>query len=274
MTALLRSEWIKFRSVRSTVVTLVLAGALVVLVAVLSANSADSATTTTCVTATSSPEAPPSVDEPDDGGVCGPGSQLVEVSQSTNLSALAGGVTLATLLFGVLGVQVIGQEYRFNTIRPTFTAAPRRIPVLAAKVVVVAVASAVTAGAMMLACLLVGQVMVEDFVVDGTDQRIIWATVLFAALWSTACVGIGAIVRQPIAGILVAIGYSLVGENIIGLVFSSTQKWLPFANGVQMTLRLDDTGDLLSPLAGGIYFAVVCAVLVVVGAVLVDRRDA
>ena len=35
MTDLIRSEWIKFRSVRSTLVTLVLAGALVVLVAVL-----------------------------------------------------------------------------------------------------------------------------------------------------------------------------------------------------------------------------------------------
>ena len=54
-----------------------------------------------------------------------------------NLGNVIGGVQVAIFLFGTLGVQIIGQEYRFNTIRPTFTAAPWRMRVLAAKLVVV-----------------------------------------------------------------------------------------------------------------------------------------
>ncbi|MCB1039375.1 MAG: hypothetical protein KDA94_07595, partial [Acidimicrobiales bacterium] len=66
MIDLLRSEWIKFRSVRSTVVTLLLAGAIVVLVAVLVAVNTDE-------------------------------------GAHTNLTGITGGVSFATLLFGVLG---------------------------------------------------------------------------------------------------------------------------------------------------------------------------
>lgn len=238
MTNLLRAEWIKFRSVRSTIVTLVLAGAIVVLVAVIAANQAD-------------------------------------VGFRTNLSALTGGVTFATLIFGVLGVQVIGQEYRFNTIRPTFTAAPHRYRVIAAKVIVVAVACATVAVVMVAFCWVVGATMIDGFEVDGTDRRVAWGIVVFSALWSAAGVGVGAIVRQPIAGILVMAGYSLIIENLIGGLFPDTLRWLPFQNGLQMTLRLEDSSDLLQPLlGGGTYFAVVCAALIVVGAVLVDRRDA
>src|SRR5579862_8167155 len=43
--------------------------------------------------------------------------------------ALAG-LNLAMLLAGVLGVHLIGQEYRFSTIRATFAAVPRRLSVV------------------------------------------------------------------------------------------------------------------------------------------------
>ena len=69
------------------------------------------------------------------GNPCPDGLQAVP--DAHNLTDLTVGVSLACLLFGVLGVQVIGQEYRFNTIRPTFTAAPRRLPVVLAKLIVV-----------------------------------------------------------------------------------------------------------------------------------------
>jgi hypothetical protein len=58
-------------------------------------------------------------------------------------------------------------------------------------------------------------------------------------------------------------------------MFDSTLKWLPYQNGVQMTLRLEDSDlGLQSLLGGGIYFAAICFALLAVGMVLVDRRDA
>ena len=275
MTDLIRSEWIKFRSVRSTLVTLVLAGALVVLVALLQANEANSsdATTTRCETVAQAQEGTTVQSRPDP--TCGEGSLLVTRPEPADLSKLVGGVSLAALLFGVLGVQVIGQEYRFSTIRPTFTAAPRRLRVLVAKLVVVTSACAVVAAAMVALCWVVGTVMVDSFSVDGVDRRIAWGIVVFTVLWTTAGMGLGAIVRQPIAAIMILAGYSLVAENLLAAIVDGTGRWLPFLNGFQMTQR-DPGGqlDLRPVLEGGLYFAGACLLVWAIGAALVERRDA
>jgi ABC-2 type transport system permease protein len=277
---LLRSEWIKFRSVRSTLITLLIAGALVVLVAVLTANHLNSESdnircepTSSITTETTVPVDP---NAPDGFSTCGDGYTAVTGAQTTHLSDVTGGVVFAALLFGVLGVQVIGQEYRFNTIRPTFTAAPRRLKVVAAKLIVVCGSCALIAAAMVGFCWLAGSVMLEQFQIDGTDRRIAWGIVVFSVLWSAAGLGVGAIVRQPIAGILILVAESLVVEGLIGGIKPAAQKWLPFTNGLQMTYRGDesDSMHLQSLLAGGIYFAAFCALLVAIGAILVNRRDA
>ncbi|MFN8018046.1 MAG: ABC transporter permease [Acidimicrobiales bacterium] len=136
MIDLIRAEWIKYRSIRSTVITLAVAGGLAVLVAVLVARYANNH------------------------------------GEATNLADLTSGLGLAVLLFGALGVQVVGSEYRFNTIRPTFTAAPHRVRVIIAKVIVACAASAVVSTAMVAACWLVGTVYAHDFEVRGIDHRI------------------------------------------------------------------------------------------------------
>ena len=275
MSDLLRSEWIKFRSVRSTLVTLALAGGLVVLVAVLQANDANQAdpTLSRCESIEQSQEGSVVSTRPDP--TCGDGSLLVTRAQSADLSKLTQGVSLAVLLFGILGVQVIGQEYQFSTIRTTFAAMPRRRHVLAAKLAVVTSACAVVAAAMVALCWLVGIVMVDSFQVDAVDRRIAWAIVVFSVLWTTAGMGLGAIVRQPIAAIMILAGYSLVAENLLAAVVDGTARWLPFLNGFQMTQR-DTAAELdLRPLfEGGLYFGVVCVAVWLVGAILVQRRDA
>lgn len=238
MKDLVRAEWIKYRSIRSTVITLAVAGGLVVLVAVLVVRHAN-----------------------------GQG-------EAATLADLTVGLGLASLLFGALGVQVIGSEYRFNTIRPTFTAAPLRIRVVIAKVIVASTASAVVSAVMVAVCWLVGTLLADDFVVRSVDRRIAWGIVLFCALWTAAGVGIGAIVRQPVAGILAMVGWSLIGESLLGSLVQSTNAWLPYLNGSQMAREADPGSDLQSVLSGGIYFAVVCFALVAIGAWLVDRRDA
>ena len=270
MIDLVRSEWIKFRSVRSTVVTLVLGGAFVVLIAVLSITQSDSSATT-CEPADSVTQAELAADQ----GFCGEGFVAVERQASINLTGITGGVTFATLLFGVLGVQAISQEYRFNTIRPTFTAAPDRRKVLVAKLLVVTGACAAIAAVMVAGCWLMGTLLADDFVVDAIDRRAAWGIVVFSVLWTMAGVGVGAIVRQPIAGILILVGESLIAEQLVGGLLDGTAKWMPFTNGIQMTLRNEEPStDLLSPLAGGLYFAAFCAALFVIGTILADRRDA
>ena len=211
MVNLIRSEWIKFRSVRSTLVTLILAGGLVVLIGVISATQ-------------------PNDDFP---------------------------------------------PIRFDTIRPTFTAMPRRWRVLVAKLVVVTSACAAISILMVGFCWLIGSVMVDGFEVDGFDRRTALGIVLFSIGWSALGMGVGAIVRQPIAGILILLAEAFVVENIVAGLVPSLAKWMPFINGFQMTFRVGNSGsDFQSVLGGGIYFFAVATAVWLIGAGLATRRDA
>ncbi len=239
MIDLIRAEIIRFRSVRSTLVVLFGAIAITVLFAVLEAHD------------------------------------LASAPRTVHLGEVNAGASLSAFLFGALGVQVIGQEYRFNTIRSTFAATPNRPKVVAAKLLVVTVACALAALVMMVLAGAVGTLLVDRFAIDGLDLRVVGGTALFAAGWSAMGLGVGAIVRQPIAGILILLGEGFVGEQIIRGVFEGTGPWLPFLNGVQMMTR-DRPEDLhlRSVLGGGAYFFAVAAVVLAVGIVLVERRDA
>lgn len=238
----IRSEWIKFRSVRSTLILLMIGGLITVAIGALSIG------------------------------------EISDNHQSFNLTDISGGAQISVILFGALGVQIIGQEYRFNTIRPTFSATPNRWRVLVAKMVVISMAVAVVAALMLGVCVLMGKLFLDGFALDDTDVRIIWGTVLFAVLWSLAGVGVGAILRQPIAGIIILLVEGGVVEPIVGGLFSGTVKWLPFLNGSQMMFRNEGDPDpnfaLRSPLDGGVYFAMVIAVVLALGLVLAQRRDA
>ena len=101
------SEWTKFRSLRSTLYTLLLAVVFMVgLGALISAITAN---------------------QP--GGL-GPGQSAISASLS--------GIFFAQLAIGVLGVLLISGEYSTGMIRSSLTVVPRRLPMLWGKVVVFA----------------------------------------------------------------------------------------------------------------------------------------
>lgn len=273
MIHLVRSEWIKFRSVRSSVILVLVAGLMVVLIAILAANEAqDTLDRSTCERTVAA----------DDGGTFTEQRPCSAVEgfegwepATANLGDVTVGIPFALFLFGALGVQIIGQEYRFNTIRPTFTAAPRRWRVLVAKLLVVTAAIAAISVVMLAICAVVGTVMLDPFSFDGTDARVVAGIVAFSIGWATMGMGVGSILRQPVAGILVLLVEAFVLEQMIAGFLPSAARWMPFLNGIQMTVREpNDSGDFLSPLAGGIYFFAVAAALWLIGAVLVSRRDA
>ncbi|HEY4375712.1 MAG TPA: ABC transporter permease [Acidimicrobiales bacterium] len=235
----IRSEWIKLRTVRSTILTFAVAVGLVVLAATYTALRAD----------------------------------RVRHYHSDHITL---GVTIAELLFGILGVQIIGQEYRFNTIRTTFTAVPNRIRVLAAKLVVIVLASAGAAIIMIAASLAIGKVIMgSSLVIDASDRGPLLGMIVVAVLWAGVGFAVGAIVRQPIAGILIVIIWPLVVEGIVHDLVPASRPWLPFLNGIQISLRgTHSDAGLRSPGSGAWYFLVFTVLLAAVGLVLAQRRDA
>lgn len=104
-----RAEWIKLRSVRSRLVTLLIgAGAAIALGALFASFAA---------------------------------RRVANGRPTDSLSLSLGGFGLAQLVIGVLGVLVTG-EYSSGLIRTTFSAVPRRLPVLWAKAAVFAATTA------------------------------------------------------------------------------------------------------------------------------------
>ena len=238
MTGVLRAEWIKLRTVRSTWATLAAALGLTLMVAILSA------------------------------------AQGIQRGGVTNLSALTGGIGAAALVFGALGVQAMGIEYRHATIRPTFTAVPRRWQVLLAKLAVVLLLVSVSAAGLVAVSWVIGITTVPGFRVDATDQRLAIGLIVFCAGMTVAGFGVGCIVRQPVAGVLGLLVDAFMVERLLLGLLPSAAPWLPFANGFQMTLRFEGHTPLRPLVPGGAYFLAVSVGLTLVGAILTERRDA
>ena len=113
-----RSEWIKLRTLRSTFWTLISAVVLVVGIASLVAFAI-----------------------PDRSVLVGRVSEAQRAAveaQAANFATTAAtaGLTFASLVIAVLGVLVISGEFSTGMIRSSFTAVPRRFPVFAAKTLV------------------------------------------------------------------------------------------------------------------------------------------
>jgi hypothetical protein len=109
----IKSEWIKLRSLRSTVITLSAAALILVLLGLVFAAVQSGQIT-----------------RPDGG----PGADVGLDPTAISLS----GVMLAQLIVGTLGVMVTAGEYTTGMIRSSLAAVPRRLPVLWAKAIVLA----------------------------------------------------------------------------------------------------------------------------------------
>jgi hypothetical protein len=253
MIGVIRSEWLKLRSVRSN---LVLLGFVVVLGIGLGA-------LLTGVVP----------DHARRGGDRGP---LQSTFDRAGI-ALAG-LNLAMLLAGVVGVHLVGQEYRFNTIRATFAAVPRRLNVMVSKFVVViatiAVLGAVTTGVayVLNAAILSGRGFPIDTSVPGFGRAILGTWLLMIG-YSIVGFGVGMIVRQPIGGIILVLAFPLVVEPLLGLIGSNVSKWMPYNAGSQLLERFRDP-DQFGPWAGFVYFVLIGVALCAIGAALANRRDA
>jgi len=248
----IRSEWIKLRSLRSTPITLVAALAVVIGLGVAAAAVVSS------------------------GGRAGPpGAQAVD---PTDLSL--SGVTLGQLIIGVLGVLVVTGEYTTGMIRATFSAVPTRLPVLWAKIVVFGGVVLAISLVSSLAAFLGGQAVLGTDGVTLGDSGVLRA-VLGAAIYLTGIgllgLALGAILRRTAGAIGALVGLILILPTMVGLLPDSWSgplaKVLP-SNAGGVFMAVDPGSALLAPWAGLAVFVTWFAGALVIAAVLLRRRDA
>jgi hypothetical protein len=190
------------------------------------------------------------------------------------------GVQLAQLAIGVLGVLIITAEYSTGMIRASFTAVPKRLPVLWAKI---GVFGAVTFALMLPAVLIaffVGQAILSRHQINVAFSAPHVARVLFgAALYLTVVglfgLGLGAIVRSTAGGISAFAASMFVLPPLMNVLPASWNRaaspYLPLQAGE--AILATTPGGHLSPWVGLLLFAGYAAVAIAVAAVLLVRRD-
>jgi len=256
---LMRAEWTKIRSVRSTVWTLLIF--IVVCVGL----------TALITWLTESHWTGPHAASRDASALSDPVGFI-----------LGAGVGLGQLAIAVLGVLVMTSEYSSGVIRASLLAVPRRIPMLAAKVVVFALLLLVVTEIVAFCSFFVGSAILHAHVAvslgDSGVARAVAGAGLYLTLLGLFSVAIGTMIRHTAGAISTAIGVVFVLPILSGLLPGSwgahINAYLPEQAGTLITHTQEVSGDLLSPWQG---FGVMCiwtALLLAVAAYLLARRDA
>ncbi|MFF7983668.1 ABC transporter permease subunit [Streptomyces sp. NPDC007901] len=235
----LRSEWGKFWSLRSSWITLAVAVFLLVLFGTIA-----SYTYSAGATAAGGPP-----------GASGGDSDAVSLALT--------GVTFASLAVGVLGVLLSAGEYSTGMIRSTLSAVPRRLPVLWAKAAVIGPIALVltTLGALAAFGLgspgLDGESISLSLGDDGVLRSLAGAG-LYLGLVAVFGVALGVLLRNSAGAIASLVGILLILPGLASLLPDSWNDTLsPYfpGNAGQAVYALHQSSGALSPGAGIAVFA-------------------
>jgi ABC-type transport system involved in multi-copper enzyme maturation permease subunit len=194
------------------------------------------------------------------------------------------GLSLGQLAAAVLGALVVSTEYSTHAIRSTLTATPRRLRLLAAKglvfVLVVLVAGLVTS---FLAFFVSRPFFDPQFRVGLSDPGVLRALVgggLYVAGSGMFGFAFGALLRHTAAAITAAVAVLLVlpplsnflpgswGDSVTGHFTSNAGQAITYAH------QVPGGGVTLSPWNGYAWFTAEWLVVLLVAAILMQRRDA
>ncbi len=246
-----RSEWIKLRSLRSTfwvaAITIVVMGAFAGLFA---------------WAMTSFPE-----------GASGGAGVLVV------------GYPIAQLTIAVLGALVVTGEYATGAFRSTLAAEPRRMRVVASKaLVLLAVAFVVSTLALALSAAVALPVLSAggiEVAFGADDLRALIGAVLYLTVSAWFAFGIGLLVRNTAAAITTAVGLLFILPIVVQIIAATTgaewlrdlYQYLPAPAGSAVV-----SGDVigmggLEPWTGFAVFCGYTAVLLAAGSIAFTRRD-
>jgi ABC-2 type transport system permease protein len=157
------------------------------------------------------------------------GSPSPFADPGTIRSIYNGGNTVARIIAMVIGITAFGSEYRHQTLVSTYLATPRRLRLFMGKV-----GSLLTFGLLYgAASVTAGLLVAIPFVLanDGTfalDRPVTWRSlalgVLSIALWTMIGLGIGLMIKNMLAAMLVGISFAYLVEPIVSVVFF-LRKW-------------------------------------------------
>jgi len=248
----LRSEWTKLRSVRSTYWTGAIAVLATIAIAVI-----------LCVKWAADIRH-------------SPGDTLDPTLTSLN------GIFLAQVAVGTLGVLVISSEYGTGMIRATFGAVPQRRAVLAAKAIVFTAATLLVGELLSFTAFGIGQAILSGVHAGASLSqpgvaRAVFGGGLYLAAVGLLGFGMGALIRHTAGALSAFFGVLFALTALADLLPTSWRNdvmpYLPANAGTQI-FAVHRGHDALAPWPG---FAVLCAyagAAIIAATLLITRRDA
>jgi len=183
--------------------------------------------------------------------------------------------TRAGLLFaGLAGAIAITAEIRYGTIRPTFLVTPRRGPVIAAKLAVsglAGIAFGLVAEALMSAAATAGLAArgLDNQLTGGDYLQLLTGGAAAAALWAAAGVGVGALVRNQVGAIVGLCAWMFIIESVTEGFVPDAARFLPGGLGNALAGNTDD----LTPAVAALLLILYAAAAATSGWVATLRRD-
>lgn len=233
----LRSEWAKLWSLRSTWITLGLGLLFLVAFGVIAAIRYKSSITS--------------------------GRQMdPDFADATALSLSLFGVSLAQLALGVLGVLVTAGEYSTGMIRSTLAAVPRRLPVLWSKSTAFGVVALAVGAIGAFVTFLIGSSILSGTpaaltISDTGVVRSLLGAGLYLGLVGVIGAALGALLRSVAGGISVLVAALMLVPGLISLLpkswHNAIQPYLPSDAGQSM-FALHQALHALTPTTGLLVF--------------------
>ncbi len=259
----LRSEWIKLRSLRSTtwsyliVIAISLGMALIMSLSMVSDMNGGA----------------------DASGMPADGQVSLIVQSSVF------GVFFGQLVAGVLGVLIISGEYTTGMIRSTLTAVPKRLPALAAKAIVLFVTTFLVGlvanlGAFLVASVVFSGVDVSASLVDPAVFLPILGGALYLALVSVFALGVGTMLRSSAGGIAAVLGVMLLLPTVLQMIPAEwAHDLIPYlissaGLGIFTSTTAEPAGDALGAWLSLLIVLAWMGASIAGAAVLLKRRDA
>ncbi|MBW8806963.1 MAG: ABC transporter permease [Catenulisporales bacterium] len=204
----------------------------------------------------------------------------------------SGDIVLVGLLFVgqiaayVLGVMTISAEYSTGGIRTSLTAVPRRVEILVAKAILLAVIVFVVGLATAFACFSLGDIPLRAKNVgvsmsDPGATRAIFGSALYLSGLSIFGLALGFLLRHTAGAITIGLSLIFIIGGLTQLIPGSFGKWLykvmPGNAGggiTQFGETAKNAEKVFAPWTGFTVFVLEVLMLLIVGAILFEKRDA
>ena len=240
MRAAIRAEWTKLTTVPDLAVTLLLSIALTTAVSVAAAALTD------------------------------------DITDGVRLSLI--GIQVGQAVVAVAGVQILAGEYGNGLIRAGLLAFPRRLPILAAKALLLLAGTAVAALVSVAASLVAGIAWIDNYPIGEVLLRPAFGSFLYLCLIALLGLGTAAIVRSATAAAGIVLALLFVLPSLLPLLpdpdwIETLYKLTPSTAGLTIQSAYDLDAVPIGPWAGLGVAALWSFGALTLGALFLARRD-